>query len=106
MQCLTDAYDAANPEHVKAKQDVELGNGLPGTRTTAEVNAAVKEAGLEVRRPPRRPHAHACMHARAHTSSCATGGPRVSHTDSIQAVLPVFAYKEGSSGGSTAGHRK
>lgn len=55
VQCLTDAYDAANPEHVKAKQDVELGNGLPGTRTTHEVDAAIKEAGLEVRRRRPRP---------------------------------------------------
>lgn len=51
VQCLTDAFDKSNPEHVKAKEDVELGNGLPGTRTTHEVDAAIREAGLEVRLP-------------------------------------------------------
>ena len=48
MQCLTKAFNASNEEHVKAKQDIEIGNGLPGIRTTAEVDQALKDAGLEV----------------------------------------------------------
>jgi hypothetical protein len=47
---LTDAYNPENPDHVKQKQDVELGNGLPGIRKTTEVDEAIKAAGLEV--PP------------------------------------------------------
>jgi hypothetical protein len=49
LQCLTAAYSAANPEHVRIKHNVEVGNGLPGIRTTGEVDAAIAKAGLEVR---------------------------------------------------------
>lgn len=49
MQCLTRAYNSENPEHERIRKNVEIGNGLPGIRTTAEVDAAVKAAGLEVR---------------------------------------------------------
>lgn len=49
MQCLTDAYNPDNADHVKQKQDVELGNGLPGIRSTREVDEAITAAGLEVR---------------------------------------------------------
>ena len=49
LQCLTDAFNAGNADHVKQKEDVELGNGLPGIRTTTEVDNAIKAAGLEVR---------------------------------------------------------
>lgn len=48
LQCLTEAFNPDNADHVKQKQDVELGNGLPGIRTTTEVDNAVKAAGLEV----------------------------------------------------------
>lgn len=51
MQCLTAAYNGDNKEHVQQKQDVELGNGLPGIRSTGEVDAAITAAGLEVRLP-------------------------------------------------------
>lgn len=46
--CLTDAFNPDNEEHVKQKQDVELGNGLPGIRTTTEVDNAIKAAGLKL----------------------------------------------------------
>jgi hypothetical protein len=49
MQCLTAAFDKGSAEHVAAKRDIELGNGLPGIRTTAEVDQALKDAGFEVR---------------------------------------------------------
>lgn len=46
--CLTEAYNPESASHVAAKRDIELGNGLPGIRTTAEVDAAIKKAGLEL----------------------------------------------------------
>ena len=56
MQCLTKAYNPDSPEHQDCKRDIELGNGLPGIRTTAEVDAALKTAGYEVLLPPWRFH--------------------------------------------------
>lgn len=49
LQCLTAAYNKDSADHVAAKRDIELGNGLPGIRTTADVDQALKDAGLEVR---------------------------------------------------------
>mmetsp|Transcript_18115 Transcript_18115/g.61698 ORF Transcript_18115/g.61698 Transcript_18115/m.61698 type:complete len:346 (-) Transcript_18115:1032-2069(-) len=46
--CLTDEYDPTNEEHKQIAQDICLGNGLPTTRTTREVLAALKGAGFEV----------------------------------------------------------
>ncbi|CAI5509147.1 unnamed protein product [Closterium sp. Naga37s-1] len=48
--CLTDAYDPNNPQHQEVKREVELGNGLPDIRTTAQVRQALLDAGFEVSR--------------------------------------------------------
>ncbi|CAI5519046.1 unnamed protein product [Closterium sp. Naga37s-1] len=45
--CLTDAYDPNNPQHQEVKREVELGNGLPDIRTTAQVRQALLDAGFE-----------------------------------------------------------
>lgn len=79
MQCLTTAFNPKNEEHVATKRNIEVGNGLPGIRTTAEVDAALAKAGFEVRFPWRPAH-HAWdpMSSRAserlrngHVNSCA-----------------------------------
>ncbi|CAI5948449.1 unnamed protein product [Closterium sp. NIES-64] len=46
--CLTDAYDPNNPQHQEVKREVELGNGLPDIRTTAQVRQALLDAGFEL----------------------------------------------------------
>ncbi|CAI7813985.1 unnamed protein product, partial [Closterium sp. NIES-53] len=46
--CLTDAYDPNNPQHQEVKREVELGNGLPDIRTTAQVRQALQDAGFEL----------------------------------------------------------
>ncbi|HEX5658642.1 MAG TPA: methyltransferase domain-containing protein [Polyangiales bacterium] len=46
--CLTDRYDAQNPEHTKIKRDIEEGNGLPDIWTTAQTEACFRDAGFEV----------------------------------------------------------
>jgi sterol 24-C-methyltransferase len=46
--CLTDLYDASNPEHVRLKKDMELGNGLPDICNTKECLQALHAAGFEV----------------------------------------------------------
>jgi hypothetical protein len=48
LQCLTKAFTPESAGHIAAKRDIELGNGLPGIRTTAEVDAALENAGFEV----------------------------------------------------------
>jgi sterol 24-C-methyltransferase len=44
--CLTDKYDANNPEHVTVMQNIMKGDGLPNILTTKEVINAMKEAGF------------------------------------------------------------
>jgi SAM-dependent methyltransferase len=46
--CGTDKFDRSNPEHAKIIAEIELGNGLPDTRTTAETRRALEAAGFEV----------------------------------------------------------
>ncbi|CAI5491410.1 unnamed protein product [Closterium sp. Naga37s-1] len=46
--CLTDAYDPNNPQHQEVKREVELGNGLPDIRTTAQVRQALLDTGFEL----------------------------------------------------------
>ena len=47
-QCLTKAFNPDSEDHKTTKREIELGNGLPGIRTTAEVDKALADAGLEV----------------------------------------------------------
>ncbi|KAI8476628.1 MAG: cycloartenol-C-24-methyltransferase-like protein [Monoraphidium minutum] len=46
--CATDQYDPSNEEHKKIMAEIELGNGLPDVRTTAETVESLKAAGFEV----------------------------------------------------------
>jgi sterol 24-C-methyltransferase len=45
---VTDRYDANNPEHVKLKKGIELGNGVADLLTPSDVLDAMKEAGFEI----------------------------------------------------------
>lgn len=45
---VTDKYDAANAQHKRIKEGIEVGNGLPTLATAQEVIDAVKKAGFEV----------------------------------------------------------
>lgn len=46
--CMTDKYDASNPEHQRMKKDIEEGNGLPDICSTDDCLEAMKSAGFEV----------------------------------------------------------
>ena len=46
--CLTDSYDPENADHVRIKQDVMKGNGLPDIAHTSEIISALVAAGFEV----------------------------------------------------------
>jgi sterol 24-C-methyltransferase len=46
--CMTDKYDATNPEHLRMKKDIEEGNGLPDIIDTVACLEAMKEAGFEI----------------------------------------------------------
>ncbi|EHA8589236.1 putative Cycloartenol-C-24-methyltransferase [Cocos nucifera] len=46
--CLTDQFDPRNEKHQNIKADIELGSGLPDTRTTGQCLEALKLAGFEV----------------------------------------------------------
>jgi len=41
-------YDEKNPEHVRVKEGIEVGNGLPTLATSQEVVRALEESGFEV----------------------------------------------------------
>lgn len=41
-------YDAKNPDHVRIKEGIEVGNGLPTLATSKEVIRALEESGFEV----------------------------------------------------------
>lgn len=41
-------YDAKNPDHVRVKEGIEVGNGLPTLATSKEVIRALEESGFEV----------------------------------------------------------
>lgn len=47
---VTDKYDPNNSEHVRLKEGIEVGNGLPTLATPSIIKANLKEAGFEVRR--------------------------------------------------------
>jgi sterol 24-C-methyltransferase len=46
--CMTDKYDASNPEHQRLKKDIEEGNGLPDIINTHACLKAMKDAGFEI----------------------------------------------------------
>lgn len=46
--CMTDKYDAANPEHQRLKKDIEEGNGLPDICNTNDCLDAMRKAGFEI----------------------------------------------------------
>ena len=46
--CMTDQYDANNPEHQRLKKDIEEGNGLPDIIDTKACLRAMREAGFEI----------------------------------------------------------
>jgi len=41
-------YDAKNPNHVRVKEGIEVGNGLPTLATSAEVIKSLEDSGFEV----------------------------------------------------------
>ncbi|CAM9186821.1 unnamed protein product, partial [Phaeothamnion confervicola] len=45
---VLDGYDAADKDHVRIKEGIEVGNGLPTLATGPEVVAALEKAGFEV----------------------------------------------------------
>lgn len=46
--CLTDKYDAGNPEHVAIKKQIEEGDGLPDIASTHHCLTALEKAGFEI----------------------------------------------------------
>eukprot|EP00324_Dicrateria_rotunda_P007505 CAMPEP_0206177964 /NCGR_PEP_ID=MMETSP1474-20131121/62791_1 /ASSEMBLY_ACC=CAM_ASM_001110 /TAXON_ID=97495 /ORGANISM="Imantonia sp., Strain RCC918" /LENGTH=352 /DNA_ID=CAMNT_0053590103 /DNA_START=30 /DNA_END=1088 /DNA_ORIENTATION=- len=46
--CLTDKYDANNPAHVKAKKQIEEGDGLPDMTDCLECDKALVEVGFNM----------------------------------------------------------
>lgn len=46
--CMTEKYDANNPEHQRLKKDIEEGNGLPDVISTKACLEAMKKAGFEI----------------------------------------------------------
>lgn len=45
---VTEKYDSSNPDHVRLKEGIEVGNGLPTLATPAIIKANLEEAGFEV----------------------------------------------------------
>ena len=46
--CLTDLFDAQNPEHLKLKADMEHGGGLPDIAFEHEIDDALRAAGFDL----------------------------------------------------------
>ncbi len=46
--CLTERFDAHNPEHLKLKRDIEEGNGLPDIWTLEATRACFADAGFRL----------------------------------------------------------
>ncbi len=46
--CMTDLYDAENPEHNRHKTDLEYSGALPGIPRPHEVDDALREAGFDL----------------------------------------------------------
>ena len=47
--CLTDAFDAANREHQRIKNDIMVGDALPEIASMSEICEALRSAGFAVR---------------------------------------------------------
>lgn len=47
--CMTDAFDPNNQEHQKIKAEIEIGDGLPDIRSTAQCIEALKKAGFKIK---------------------------------------------------------
>jgi len=45
---ITDKFDAKNPEHVRIKKEIEIGNGVADLVRPGEVLRTLKEAGFEI----------------------------------------------------------
>lgn len=45
---MTDSFDPSNAEHVKIKEGIEIGNGVPDMRTQAVLLEAIRKSGLEI----------------------------------------------------------
>jgi len=45
---ITDKYDSSNPDHVRIKKGIEVGNGLPELERSSVIVDALKQAGFEV----------------------------------------------------------
>ncbi|KAL7423949.1 Delta(24)-sterol C-methyltransferase [Cryptotrichosporon argae] len=46
--CMTDAWDASNPEHKKIQHGIELGDGIAEMRTLSDARKALKAVGFEI----------------------------------------------------------
>ena len=46
--CLTDDFDQENAEHLRIKNDIMIGNGLPDIALTSEVCTALRTAGFKL----------------------------------------------------------
>ena len=46
--CLLDAFEPSDPEHVRIKQGIEVGNGVAALRPTSDVLDALRDAGFEI----------------------------------------------------------
>ena len=46
--CLTEDFDAHNPEHLRIRKDIIVGDGLPDIAFTSEVGDAARKAGFEL----------------------------------------------------------
>lgn len=46
--CMTDDYDATNPEHKRIAHGIELGNGIPEMRSITAARSALKSVGFEI----------------------------------------------------------
>ena len=46
--CLTEEFNPRNPEHLRIKEDIMVGNGLPDIALTSEVRNALRMAGFEL----------------------------------------------------------
>ncbi|KAK4688218.1 sterol 24-C-methyltransferase, partial [Tremellales sp. Uapishka_1] len=46
--CMTDAWDASNPEHKRIQHGIEIGDGIPEMRTLSAARDALKSVGFEI----------------------------------------------------------
>ncbi|PWN20633.1 putative delta(24)-sterol c-methyltransferase [Microstroma glucosiphilum] len=46
--CMTDAFDASNPEHKRIQHGIEVGDGIPEMRPIAAARKALKTVGFEI----------------------------------------------------------